>query len=189
VAADRFVERDVLVGDRLRFVPCGRRAILGLHVHQALAHPADGPCEVHGRGPRPPQARGGLRDRGVRWVDRRGEREPVCGGHADQRRSTHAHRLDRSGDGLDRIQAEDLEGVRQPRLVDDAHAAARRLGPDAAVVLAGDSHALILSPPLYQTPLWGKVAAMPDLWSIAVALVVDQIAIAIATVVALLLPL
>jgi hypothetical protein len=42
---------------------------------------------------------------------------------------------------------------------------------------------------LYQTPLWGKVAAMPDLWSIAVALVVDQIAIAIATVVALLLPL
>jgi hypothetical protein len=37
--------------------------------------------------------------------------------------------------------------------------------------------------------LWGKVAAMPDLWAISVALVVDQIAIAIATGVALLLPL
>ena len=104
VRADRAVDGDVLVGDRVGGGARGVGARVGRQRRQARRHRVQRPAQVDGGGPRRQQRRARGGQRAVGRIRPHRQPDPVRRRRADERRAPHLHRRDRVRDLGDRAQ-------------------------------------------------------------------------------------
>jgi hypothetical protein len=124
-------------------------------------HLVQRPHQVDGRRPCPAKARIGCFKRLVGCIFAQRQAHAIGRGCADQRCAAHLHHLDGARSILNGFQRDDLELVRQPRLVDDVDPPAVFIQPDRAVMFAFDFHPVPTFPEASFTRLRSPPAGAP----------------------------
>ena len=169
VFTDRLAHGHVLLGDG-GGLGLGRRGPLRFRQrrHQ-IAHPLQGPAQVHGGGTGGIELLEGRRQGAIGGVALEGQHEAVGAGHPDQGGAPHHHRADRRRGIPQGAQGTGLETMGQQGLVDHPHRTAARLQTDGAPGLGVDVHGSPLQCPNPEgsaaagTTCWATAEGMPKL--------------------------
>ena len=142
VGADGAVGRDVGVGELGGALVGGGGTGRPRQVADGGAHLVERPAQVDGGGALPGQMGDGAVEALVGGVRAQRQAHAIGGRDADQRRAAHLHGEDGPGGVIERLERDDDELVRQPRLVDDVDRPAVVREPDRAIGFAVDVHEL-----------------------------------------------
>ncbi len=140
VAADRFAQVGILVGQARGFFIGGGGALAFRQRQQQTQHVVDAPAQIDRGRTRRHQQRGGLPQGVVARLSLGCQRHAVSGGDADQRGAAHPHVLDGARRVLDGFQGHHMQMMGQAGLVDDLDRNAVLGQPERAVGNAVDLH-------------------------------------------------